>query len=42
MLLPVDPLMNRLGQKLDVNIYKLTVSGTVEDRTFIHIVQQHI
>jgi hypothetical protein len=23
---------HRLGQKLDVNIYKLTVSGTVEDR----------
>ena len=26
-------LIIRLGQKLDVNIYKLTVSGTVEDRT---------
>jgi hypothetical protein len=23
---------HRLGQKLDVNIFKLTVAGTVEDR----------
>jgi hypothetical protein len=29
-----DKLTSRLGQKLDVNIYKLTVSNTVEDRTF--------
>ena len=28
-----DKLTFRLGQKLDVNIYKLTVSNTVEDRT---------
>jgi hypothetical protein len=27
-----DKLTFRLGQKLDVNIYKLTVSNTVEDR----------
>jgi hypothetical protein len=29
---------HRLGQKLDVNIYKLTVSNTVEDRKVIALI----